>query len=60
MEILAQNNILYRSQLKDALTQVTDFPGITGKTSFDHTGEVQKDTYVIFIKNNRFSELKQP
>jgi len=60
MEILAQNNILYRSQLKDALTQVTDFPGITGKTSFDHTGEAQKDTYVIFIKNNRFSELKQP
>jgi branched-chain amino acid transport system substrate-binding protein len=60
MEILVQHNILYRSQLKDALTQVTDFPGITGKTSFDHTGEAQKDTYVLFIKNKRFLELKQP
>jgi branched-chain amino acid transport system substrate-binding protein len=60
MEILAQNNILYRSQLKDALTQVTDFPGITGKTSFDLTGEAQKDAYVLYIRDKRFFELNQP
>jgi branched-chain amino acid transport system substrate-binding protein len=60
MEILARNNVLYRSQLKDALTQVTDFPGITGKTSFDQTGEAQKSTYVLCIRNKRFFELKQP
>ena len=60
MEILAQNNILYRSQLKDSLNQVIDYTGITGKTSFDHNGEAQKSTYVIGIKNNRFIELKQP
>jgi branched-chain amino acid transport system substrate-binding protein len=60
MEVLAQKNIIYRSQLKEALTQATDFPGITGKTSFDHTGDAQKDTYILYIKNNRFLELKQP
>jgi branched-chain amino acid transport system substrate-binding protein len=60
MEVLAQNNILYRSQLKDALTQVTDFPGITGKTSFDQTGEAQKDAYILCIRNKRFFELNQP
>jgi branched-chain amino acid transport system substrate-binding protein len=60
MEVLAQNNILYRSQLKDALTQVTDFPGITGYTSFDQTGEAQKSAYVLCVKNKRFVELKQP
>jgi branched-chain amino acid transport system substrate-binding protein len=60
MVVLAQNNIMYRSQLKEALTQFTDFPGVTGKTSFDHTGEAQKGTYVLYIQNNRFLELKQP
>jgi branched-chain amino acid transport system substrate-binding protein len=60
MEVLAQNNILYRSQLKDALTRVTDFPGVTGKTSFDIAGEAQKDAYVLCIRNKRFFELNQP
>lgn len=60
MEILAHNNILFRSQLRDALYQITDFPGITGKTSFDPTGEAQKSTYILYIKNNQFQELKQP
>jgi branched-chain amino acid transport system substrate-binding protein len=60
MEVLAQNNILYRTQLKDALTQVTNFPGITGNTSFDQTGEAQKGAYVLCIKNKRFVELKRP
>lgn len=60
MEVLAQNNILYRSQLKDTLAQVTDYPGITGDTSFDQTGEAQKGAYVLCVKNKRFVELKQP
>lgn len=60
MEILALQNIEHRSQLRDALIQVRDFPGVTGKTSFDPTGEAQKEAYVLCIKNEQFMEMKRP
>ena len=55
--ILSQNDIRFRSALKDALMQVEEFPGVTGRTTFDEQGEAVKTPFLLRVKGDRFIEL---
>jgi len=44
--------------IKDSLYTVTDFPGVTGKTSFDANGDVKKPIGIKTVKDGRFIWLK--
>ncbi len=46
-----------RSMLKDELLKMNDFPGVTGLTSFDETGDCRKRLYLLKLKGNRFVEV---
>jgi branched-chain amino acid transport system substrate-binding protein len=47
-----------RRTLKEAIMEVKDFPGVTGVTSFDETGDVDKDLYLLRIEGGRFVQIK--
>ncbi|CAB1071467.1 Branched-chain amino acid ABC transporter, amino acid-binding protein (TC 3.A.1.4.1) [Olavius algarvensis Delta 1 endosymbiont] len=50
--------IRYRNEIRDELLNLANFPGITGITRFDETGEVQKRLHLLRIKGKRFVELE--
>ena len=47
-----------RRSLKTAFMKVQDFPGVTGLTSFDETGDVNKQIYILKIKGRRFVQIR--
>lgn len=47
-----------RRTLKAALMKVKDFPGMTGLTSFDETGDVDKELYLLKLEGRRFIQIK--
>jgi ABC-type branched-subunit amino acid transport system substrate-binding protein len=47
-----------RRSLKTALMKVKDFPGVTGLTSFDETGDVNKQIYILKIKGRQFVQIR--
>ncbi len=51
-------HIQYRTEIRDELANLEDFPGITGSTRFNESGEVQKNLHLLRIKGKRFVELK--
>ncbi len=51
-------HIRYRTDIRDELANLENFPGITGNTRFDENGEVLKKLHLLRIKGKRFVELK--
>jgi branched-chain amino acid transport system substrate-binding protein len=47
-----------RLALKTALLGLRDFPGVTGRTAFDETGDVDKELYLLTVKGARFVQIK--
>lgn len=47
-----------RRTLKEAIMQLQGFPGVTGLTSFDETGDVEKDLYLLKIEGGRFVQIR--
>jgi ABC-type branched-subunit amino acid transport system substrate-binding protein len=58
LQTISQPEIFYRSGLRDALMNLNNYPGVTGLTSFDHNGEVQKKLYLLRIQGKKFVELE--
>ena len=46
-------------QIKSALYQIKDFPGLSGTTSFDKNGDVIKPVILKTVKNGKFLRYKQ-
>jgi len=57
-QLATRPDIQYRSELKNELTNLRDFQGVTGLTSFDNSGDVRKKLYLLRIKGNKFVELE--
>jgi branched-chain amino acid transport system substrate-binding protein len=51
-------DVVSRRTLKATLMKVQDFPGVTGLTSFDETGDVNKQIYLLKIKGRRFVQIR--
>jgi ABC-type branched-subunit amino acid transport system substrate-binding protein len=56
--VVTRPHIQYRTEIRDELANLENFPGITGSTRFDESGEVQKNLHLLRIKGKRFVELK--
>ncbi|MEE8398391.1 MAG: penicillin-binding protein activator [Desulfobacterales bacterium] len=49
--------VFFRQALKDELLKLRDFAGVTGLSSFDDTGDIEKQLYLLRIKGNDFVEV---
>lgn len=47
-----------RRTLKMALMQTREFQGVTGLTSFDETGDAQKELYLLTVKGRSFVQIR--
>ncbi len=58
-EVMGRPEVRYRITIKDALLNLEPFDGTTGLTSFDATGDVNKELYMMRVKGRRFVALKR-
>ena len=56
--VVSREQIRYRSEIRDELLNLLDFPGVTGRTSFDENGDAQKKLYLLRVKGRKFVELE--
>jgi len=56
-QAISRPNTIYRSALKYGLMNLNAFQGVTGSTSFDETGEVNKELFILQLQQNRFVEI---
>lgn len=55
--VLAEKAPATRGDVRDALLAVNAFPGVTGSTSFDETGDADKTLTLLKGKRRRFVEV---
>lgn len=55
--LVSQQNITSRTDLKNSLHSLRDFPGMAGMTSFGENGEAYRNIYMIKIVNGEFTEF---
>ena len=58
-EIITRSETSYRSLIRDELLQLSEYPGVTGITTFRPDGDVEKKLYLLSIKGNQFVELER-
>jgi ABC-type branched-subunit amino acid transport system substrate-binding protein len=57
LNLLRNQTLELRSQIKDYLLNMPPYEGITGKTTFRPNGEVSKDLFVLGVRRGKFIEL---
>jgi ABC-type branched-subunit amino acid transport system substrate-binding protein len=57
LQAAAHPEVGSRKDLKDRLKQTANYEGATGLTSFNATGDAQKELYLLQIKGRQFIEL---
>ena len=56
--VVSRPHIRYRTEIRDELFNLENFPGVTGITRFDENGDVLKKMHLLRIKGKRFVELE--
>ncbi|NVM57896.1 MAG: penicillin-binding protein activator [Desulfobacterales bacterium] len=56
-QTINQPQVWSRRTLKMALMEVEHFPGVTGLTSFDETGDAEKHVYLLKVAGGRFIQI---
>ncbi len=56
--VVSRPHIRYRTEIRDDLLNLENFPGVTGLTRFDENGDVLKKLHLLRIKGKKFVELK--
>lgn len=59
IQLLSRPDIRNKSALREQLAQVRDFPGVTGLTSFDSSGEARKDLYILQVRGGKFVDTAE-
>jgi branched-chain amino acid transport system substrate-binding protein len=57
LQTLQDQKIGNRIHLRLAIKDCAPFPGVTGDISFDDTGDVEKDPYLLTVRGSRFTEF---
>ena len=57
-DVVSRSHIRYRTEIRDELFSLENFPGVTGVTRFDENGDVMKTMHLLRIKGRKFVELK--
>jgi ABC-type branched-subunit amino acid transport system substrate-binding protein len=58
-EIITRSETSYRSLVRDELLQLLAYPGVSGITTFQSDGDVEKKLYLLSVKGDQFIELEQ-
>jgi len=58
VDIMKKGDIRVRRNLKEGLGNLEDYPGITGRTSFTETGDVEKSLYVLMVRGNEIIQIQ--
>ncbi len=56
--VLSRSDIRYRTEIRDELLKLENYPGVTGTTRFDENGNVLKKMHLLRIRGKKFVELK--
>ncbi len=56
-QVISRPDIQSRYAIKDELTGLDNFQGVTGLTSFDSNGEVRKKLYLLQMRGDKFGEI---
>lgn len=59
-EVIVDRDNPYRSDIRNRLRNISDYDGVTGRTSFDKNGEVHKALPLLKIKGRSFYRAYQP
>jgi len=57
LSLLDDKGIRIREDLRDALLQLRNYPGVTGKTSFNESGEAEKELFVLTIRGDKIIQV---
>jgi ABC-type branched-subunit amino acid transport system substrate-binding protein/Flp pilus assembly protein TadD len=57
-EAVNSPDVRSRRSLMMALMGLRDFPGVTGRTSFNETGDVEKELYLLSVEGRRFVQIR--
>ncbi len=57
-DIISLPEVRTRTAIREQLLAVRDFPGVTGLTSFDESGDALKELSLLQIEGSRFVELE--
>ena len=57
-KLITRPDVSSRKTLKNALGQLHNYPGVTGMTSFNSSGEVWKNLHLLKIKEGRFVSIE--
>ena len=57
-DLIIENYIETRDELKEGLLQIEDYPGITGITSFSETGEAKKSLHILTVMDGEIVQIK--
>ena len=58
-DILGKGGVRFRFDLKNALLSVSNYPGLTGFTSFTADGDAIKTMYLLQVQKGAFKEMEQ-
>jgi hypothetical protein len=59
-QALGTPGIRFKGQVKDEMLNLVDYPGVTGTTHFDYSGDAVKAPLVLKVEAGRFVEASQP
>jgi ABC-type branched-subunit amino acid transport system substrate-binding protein len=58
LDIMAKENVLSRETFRDELVKVSNYPGVTGLTSFTNSGRLEKELTLLTIEKNNIVPLE--
>ncbi|MCG6911859.1 MAG: penicillin-binding protein activator [Deltaproteobacteria bacterium] len=59
-QILGTPGIRFKNHVKDELLNLVNFPGVTGRTHFDYSGDAVKALFLLEVTGDSFVEARQP
>ncbi len=57
LSLAGQPDIRTRDELRRALARLQNYPGVTGATSFDETGDAQKVLFLLQVKDGNIAQI---
>jgi branched-chain amino acid transport system substrate-binding protein len=59
-QALAAPGIRFKGQIKDEMLNLVGYPGVTGSTHFDYSGDAVKTPLLLKVASGRFVQVRQP
>jgi branched-chain amino acid transport system substrate-binding protein len=58
VKLMTDSSGATREAFRKALSQLRDYPGVTGKTSFPPTRDAEKDLFILTVRDGQIIEVK--